>query len=449
MQSRILAPNPQSLRLRIRGPRGANPAPPATFDREPAAVTNSQIALSLFLQIVVILGACRIVGWLVRPLGQPQVVAEMLTGVALGPSLLGLLLPDLQARLFAKPTASAIYVLAQIGLALYMFLVGLKFDLDILRRRVKSAVAVSWAGILTPFVLGAGLAAALGDRFPLFAPGVGRGEAMLYMGAAMSITAFPVLARIVEERGLIGTSLGTLALGAGSFDDAAAWCILAVVLASFSGRPAIAGLAIGGGALYAAGLLVAGRPALRRRLTALEADPVRSQLLLPLVLILLAAGAWLTDTIGIHAVFGAFVLGAAMPRGAVAERLESQIAPLTTSLLVPMYFVNSGLNTRLALVDTLPLVGLALLVLFIACTGKGLACALAARWSGASRRESVAIGALMNTRGLMELIILNIGLERGLITPTLFTVMVVMTIATTLAALPAFNLIYGRNGAPA
>jgi Kef-type K+ transport system membrane component KefB len=407
-------------------------------------MTNFQISVLVFLQIAVILGACRLVGRLVRPLGQPQVVAEMVTGVLLGPSLLGLLLPGLQGRLFPKPTLTVIYSLAQIGIALYMFLVGLEFDLGLIRKRVKSAMSVSWAGILTPFVLGCGVAWLLRDRFPLFAPGIKGWEAMLFMGAAMSITAFPMLARIIYERGLAGTSLGTLALAAGSMDDAAAWCILAVVLASFTGNLWIAVLAIGGGLLYAVLMLAVGRGWLERLLVPLEADPQRRGLVIPLTLILATAAAWLTDAMGIYSVFGAFILGVAMPRGAVARHLEEAMTPLTTSLLLPMFFVSSGLNTRIGLLDRASLWAMAALVLLVACLGKGIACGLAARLNGEPPRESFAIGALMNSRGLMELILLNIGLERGVITPTLFTVMVLMAIVTTLMAMPAFNLAYGR-----
>jgi len=407
-------------------------------------LTNFQISVLLFLQIAVILGACRLVGRLVRPFGQPQVVAEMITGVLLGPSLLGWLLPDLHARLFPKPTLTVIYCIAQVGLALYMFLVGLEFDVELIRRRVKSAMAVSWAGILVPFSLGCLLAQALLGRFPLFAPNVKSWEAMLFLGAAMSITAFPMLARIIFERGLTGTSLGTLALAAGSLDDAAAWCVLAVVLASFTGKLSIAALAIGGGLLYAAFMLVVGQPLLGRLFGTLEEDARGHGLVIPFTLVLVGLCAWLTDSIGIYAVFGAFILGIAMPRGAVARRIESGVTPLTTTLLLPMFFVSSGLNTRIGLLDSAALWGVALLILLAACLGKGLACGVAARLNGEPTRESFAIGALMNSRGLMELIILNIGLERGVITPTLFTAMVLMAVVTTLMAVPAFNLAYGH-----
>jgi Kef-type K+ transport system membrane component KefB len=412
-------------------------------------MTPFELSVRVFLQIAVILFACRLVGRLVRPLGQPQVVAEMITGVLLGPSLVGLLFPAAQAWLFPAPTKPIIYVLAQIGLALYMFLVGLEFDLDLIRHRVRSAVAVSWAGIATPFALGAALALVLRERFPVFAPDVSSLQAVLFFGAALSITAFPMLARIIYERGLSGTSLGTLALAAGSLDDAAAWCLLAVVLSGFTGDPWIALLAVGGGAVYLLGMFVGGRPLLARLYARLGRGPESDALLLPATLVLLALAAWTTDSLGIYAVFGAFVLGACLPRGPLQKRLEGQMAPLTTVLLLPMFFVNSGLNTAIGLLDSWTMWGVALLVLLASVAGKGLACGVAARLCGETPRDAVAIGALMNARGLMELILLNIAYERGLITQTLFTMLVLMAVVTTLMAVPFFNRVYGRLGRPA
>jgi Kef-type K+ transport system membrane component KefB len=411
-------------------------------------VTPFEISVRVFLQIAVILAACRFVGRLVRPFGQPQVVAEMITGVLLGPSLLGLLAPELQAWLFPPATKPVIYVLAQIGLALYMFLVGLEFDLDLIRHRVRSAMAVSWAGIATPFALGAGLALVLRDRFPLFAADVSTLQAVLFFGAALSITAFPMLARIIYERGLSGTSLGTLALAAGSLDDAAAWCLLAVVLSGFTGDPWIAILAVGGGAVYLFGMFLAGRPLLARLYAHLGARAERDSLVLPVTLALLAVAAWGTDSLGIYAVFGAFTLGACLPRGLLQARLEGQMAPLTTVLLLPMFFINSGLNTAIGLLDSWTMWGVAAIVLAASVAGKGVACGVAARLCGESRRDSVAIGALMNARGLMELILLNIAYERGVITQTLFTMLVLMAVVTTLMAVPFFNRVYGREGRP-
>jgi Kef-type K+ transport system membrane component KefB len=411
-------------------------------------MTSFEISVRVFLQIAVILAACRIVGRLVRPLGQPQVVAEMITGVLLGPSLLGLVSPAAQAWLFPSPTKPVIYALAQIGLVLYMFLVGLEFDLDLIRHRLRSAVAVSWAGIATPFAFGAGLALLLRERLPLFAPGVSTLQAVLFFGAALSITAFPMLARIIYERGLSGTSLGTLALAAGSLDDAAAWCLLAVVLSGFTGDLSIALLAVGGGAAYLLGMFTVGRTLLARlyRWLAVRAD--RADLVLPVTLILLALAAWTTDSLGIYAVFGAFVLGACLPRGPLQRQLEGQMAALTGVLLLPMFFINSGLNTAIGLLDSWTMWGVALVVLAASVAGKGVACGVAARLCGESPRDAVAIGALMNARGLMELILLNIAYERGLITQTLFTMLVLMAVVTTLMAVPFFNRVYGREGRP-
>jgi Kef-type K+ transport system membrane component KefB len=314
---------------------------------------------------------------------------------------------------------------------------------------MRSAVAVSWAGIATPFVLGAGLAWVLRERLPLFAPGVTTLQALLFFGAALSITAFPMLARIIYERGLSGTSLGTLALAAGSLDDAAAWCLLAVVLSGFTGDLSIAVLAVGGGGAYLFGMFLLGRRVLARLYRWLDARPERDALVLPVTLALLALAAWLTDTMGIYAVFGAFVLGACLPRGPLQKRLESQMGPLTTVLLLPMFFINSGLNTAIGLLDSWVMWGVALIVLVAAVAGKGIACAVAARLCGESPRDAVAIGALMNARGLMELILLNIAYERGVITQTLFTMLVLMAVVTTLMAVPFFNRVYGPEGRPA
>jgi Kef-type K+ transport system membrane component KefB len=304
---------------------------------------------------------------------------------------------------------------------------------------------VSVAGILAPFVLGATLAYFIAERNDLFPEPTQPIEAMLFLGAAMAITAFPMLARIIHERGLSGTPLGTLTLAAGAIDDAAAWCVLAVVLAMFKDNFGIAVLAIAGSFVFA--LLVMGplRIALKRWLTLKEGDDLDSTQLVS-VLALLMVCAWYTDIIGIYAVFGAFVLGLAMPRGAVTQSLQRMLMPITVTLLLPTFFTYSGLNTRIGLVDSWALWGLTAVVLVIAIAGKGLACYGAARMQGVPHREAAGIGCLMNARGLMELIILNIGLQHGIISPTLFTVMVMMAIVTTLMTTPLFNRLYGKHG---
>ena len=408
-------------------------------------MSNFELSIIFFFQLAFILATCRVVGLAARWIGQPQVVGEMIAGVVMGPSLFGLLFPALQAQIFPKASMTITYAVAQIGLVLYMFLIGVEFDVSLIRNRLRSAASVSLAGILTPFVLGSLLALALLGNSAFFTPGVGRWEAMLFLGAAMSITAFPMLARIIYERGLTGTSLGTLALAAGSMDDAAAWCILAIVLASFKGDASIAAFAVGGGVLYAAFVLTVGSRLLRRVGERVERAGAISGPMLTFVLMLLMLCAWVTDAIGIYAVFGAFILGTAMPRGLFAREIERHLEPLTTNFMLPLFFVYSGLNTRIGLVDTPQLWGVALVILLAACLGKGAACWLAARFNGEDNREALAIGTLMNSRGLMELIILNIGLERGVITPTLFTIMVVMAIVTTLVASPLFELVYRRR----
>lgn len=411
-------------------------------------MSNFEISVLFFLQLALILGACRAVGWIARWFGQPPVVAEMIAGVVMGPSLFGLVWPEAQIWLFPPETQGILYVFAQVGLALYMFLVGLEFDTDLIRHRLRSAASVSLAGILVPFALGCALGAALIHLTGFFADGVSPWEGAFFLGASMSITAFPVLARIIHERGLAGTSLGTLTLAAGAINDAAAWCVLALVLASFQQNATIAILAIGGGLLYAVGLLTVGKGLLGRLGTMAEREQGVNGRLLTLVLILVLLGSWFTDRIGIYAVFGAFIMGVAMPRGRFARNVQRLLDPLVSNLLVPCFFVYSGLNTSIGLLDSPMLWGIALLVLLAACLGKGVACWAAARLSGEPPREAMAIGALMNARGLMELIILNIGLEHALITPTLFTIMVLMAIITTLMASPIFEWVYGGARAP-
>ena len=410
-------------------------------------MNSFELSVRFFLQMAFILGVCRVVGWGFRRLGQSQVVSEMIAGVLMGPSLMGWLFPSFSDYLFPKASQPIIFSAAQIGLVLYMFLIGVEFNVAMIRSRMRSAASVSLAGILVPFSLGSLLALSFAKDPAMFSAGVTTSQAVLFLGASMSITAFPMLARIILEQGLANTPLGTLALAAGSMDDAAAWAVLAIVLASFSGDAGIAVKAIGGGALYVLATLLLVKPLLAGLGRKVESEGRMSLDVLTLVLMLVMAAAWLTDTIRLYAVFGAFVMGIAMPRGLFARELYRILFPLTTAFLLPVFFVYSGLNTRIGLVTSPAMLGAAALIFLAATAGKGGACYLAARLHGEPHREAMAIGTLMNARGLMELIIVNIGLERGLIQPALFAILVMMAIATTLMATPIFERVYGKQEA--
>jgi Kef-type K+ transport system membrane component KefB len=407
--------------------------------------TPTDYSIHFFLQIAVILLVCRVVGWAAQKfLGQPQVVGEMIAGVLLGPSLFGLIFPDLQAALFPKETRNILYVGAQVGVGLYMFLVGTTLRLDHFQSKAKSAVGVSVAGIVAPFMFAALITPFLLDIPGLFAEGLGQGSATLFMGACIALTAFPMLARIINERGLANTSLGTLTLTAGAFDDAVSWCVLAIVLATFGGGPGIAMLAIIGGLGFAAFMYFFGRRLLIPLGRAVEARGEMSDTMLSIVLMLFALCAFVMDAAGIHAVFGGFILGVCMPRGKLTEEIKRKVGPITI-LLVPVFFTYSGLNTQLSTVNSLSLLGLALGILLVSIAAKFGACWLAARLAGEDNRTALGIGALMNARGLMELIIINIGLQKGIIGPTLFAIMVLMAIVTTVMAGPLFEIVYGRK----
>jgi Kef-type K+ transport system membrane component KefB len=402
-------------------------------------------AIHFFLELSVILGACRLVGFLARRIGQPQVVGEMIAGVLLGPSLLGRIAPDIQHHLFPVGQANTVlYTMAQIGLVLYMFLIGLNFDVNLVKHRAGTAVAVSAAGIVTPLALGALLAMPLLSAGMYFDRSVTLVMAMMFLGASIATTAFPMLARIIFEQRLYGTPLGTLALACGAADDALSWCILAIVLAIHRGNPALAAVAIIGGILYSLLLLTVGRRMFGVLGRMSERENTITPSVLTTVLILLMACAWFTDTIGIYAIFGAFILGVAMPSGFFADRLTAMLEPLVTTFLLPLFFIYSGLNTQIGLLNSPALWAVTLGILLVSIVGKGVACSVAARLRKVPWRESVALGSLMNARGLIELILLNIGLQAGIITPALFTILVLVAIVTTLMATPIFQWVYGR-----
>jgi Kef-type K+ transport system membrane component KefB len=316
-----------------------------------------------------------------------------------------------------------------------MFVVGIEFRSDLLKNNLRTAAGVSIAGILVPFALGSILACWFLKLGGFFVSSTPLSMAMLFIGAAMSITAFPMLARIILEHGLTGTRAGTIALAAGSLDDAIAWILLAGVLGGISGKPILFIAALGGGIFYTLICMLVVRPLLHR-VNSVWKDEVG---MLGLIAVLLCIGGWFTDTIGLYSVFGAFILGLAIPRGSLAEKTAERIGPLTTALLLPVFFTYSGLNTKIGLLNSPMLWLICGVIILAAIAGKLLACYAAGRFSGESHRDSLTIATLMNARGLMELILLNIGFQAGLITQTLFTMFVLMAVVTTLMAAPGFN----------
>ena len=416
----------------------------------------AKLSITFFLQMALILATCRVIGWLGQKyLKQPQVVCEMIAGVLLGPSLFGLLAPDVQKFVFTPENKGVLYVGAQFGVGLYMFLVGLGFRTDHFKANAHKAAAVSLAGMAVPFCVAIALTPWLMTVPGLFAPTASRFDATLFMGAAIAITAFPMLARIIHERGLSHTSLGTLSLSAGAIDDAAAWCVLAVVLASFgSAGHGVAYTAIIGGVGFAAFMILV-MPRFLAPLArwaereAAQGNPNNGKplnsTLFAIVVMLFMLSAYTADAIGLHAVFGGFLLGCVMPRGVLADSIRKQLEPFTVIILLPMFFTYSGLNTQLTLVAEPSLLLIALVVLAASVLAKFGACWAAARLSGQDNRTALGIGALMNARGLMELIIINIGLQAGVIGPALFSMLVLMAIVTTLMASPVFEAVYGRQ----
>ena len=418
------------------------PAVPASA----SSYVPGDYSIHFFLQLAIIILACRLVSWFAqRVLAQPPVVGEMIAGVLLGPSLLGLFAPDLQAAIFPKETKNILYAGAQLGVAIYMFLVGLTLRLDHFQSKAKSAMAVSASGIAAPFLIAAAITPMLLTVPGLFAPNIGTGSATLFLGACIALTAFPMLARIINERGLADSPLGTLSLTAGAFDDAASWCVLAVVLATFGGGSGVAILAIGGAVLYVGFLLAFGRRLLAPLGRAVEARGEMSMNVLAITLMLFCFSSFIMDAIGVHGIFGGFILGVFMPRGLFVTELKKKVEPLAVVLLLPMFFTYSGLNTRMDMVNSASLLLIALGILAASIAAKFGACYLAARACGEDNRTALGIGALMNSRGLMELIIINIGLSKGIIGPTLFSMLVLMAIVTTMMASPLFEWVYGRK----
>lgn len=398
--------------------------------------------LLLLAQIAIILLCARVAGRALGLIGQPKVVGEMVAGIMLGPSLLGWLAPSVSAALFPPASLGFLNALSQIGLLFFMFLVGLELDAKLIRGRGHAVLITSHASIVAPFFLGACLALFLYSR--LSDDSVTFTGFALFMGAAMSVTAFPVLARILQERGLTKTRLGAIAIACAAVDDVSAWCILAgVVLIVRSADPPVPIPLMVAGSLLFVLLMVT---VVRRTLGRLEATYIKwgqlSQDRIAAVVFLVLVSGWITERLGIHAVFGAFLAGAVMPkREEFVRAFRDRFEDVMVVLFLPIFFAFTGLRTSIALISG-DLWGYMALILLVAVAGKMAGCAFAARASGMSWRESWALGALMNTRGLMAFVILNVGLDIGVISPALFAMMVLMALATTFMTTPVLEWVY-------
>jgi Kef-type K+ transport system membrane component KefB len=470
----------RATRVAVAAPAASTtPAAEAAGPVAAAGIDRTEILVHVLLALAAVIVTGLVLAKGFAYLGQPPVIGEVVAGIVLGPSLLG---PRLSALILPPAVAPFLGVIAELGVVLYMFTVGLELHGDLMRGRAGAALAISHASIVVPFVLGALLALGLypglasgGARFTTFA---------LFMGVAMSITAFPVLARILEDRGMMRTALGGLALSCAAMDDVTAWCLLAA-LVGVARAHAGEGLRVAAGTLaFIAVMVLIVRPLARRVVArwetqrpavtsespapagagsplliahaptpAAHAPTTAAQTLPPaaiaVVFVALLLSALATETIGIHAIFGAFLLGAVVPHdSAVARTFSTQLRPMVATLLLPAFFAFTGMRTRIDLLSGAEAWLICGLIILVATVGKFGGTAIAARVAGLDWRQASALGVLMNTRGLMELIVLNVGLDLGVISPALFAMMVLMALATTMLTSPALRLLHGASVLP-
>jgi len=396
--------------------------------------------LHVLLAMAAVLVLAQLLGWLFARIGQPPVIGEMVAGILLGPSLLGRVWPSGEAFLLPAAIAPDLRMIAQIGVVLYMFLVGLELDVSRLRARAGSAVVISSSGIAVPLVLGSAVAGFLHARLsPLHVPVFLFGA---FFCVALSVTAFPVLARIVADRKLDKSPMGTMALTCAAADDIAAWCLLSIVVSFAHSRPSDGLITVMLAALYVVVMVGGLRHLFMRFVAHQERQPLLSRGALSSVFLALLLSALMTEWIGIHALFGAFLLGALVPsHSKLAERVSVKLEAVVSVLLLPIFFAFTGLRTQIGLLGDLDAWLLCGLIVSLAFAGKLGGVFVAARVCGMGTRAAMGLAALMNTRGLMELIVLNVGLDLGIISPTLFTMMVIMALVTTCSAGPLLSLI--------
>jgi Kef-type K+ transport system membrane component KefB len=395
----------------------------------------------LLLQIITIITFARIFGFLCKKIGQPAVIGEIIAGIVLGPSLLGFVAPGVSAFLFPPESLNSLQFFSQIGLIMFMFIVGMDVDINVIKNRAPEALVVSHASIIMPFALGMILAYYI---FNSFAPaGVAFLPFALFIGISLSITAFPVLARILQERGMMKSRTGTLAITCAAIDDISAWCLLASLIAIVKAGSFVSSLfTILLCIVYVIVMLLIVKPFLKRFGDIFNSKEGISKPVVAVFMITLLGSAYLTEIIGIHAIFGAFIAGLIMPpnirfRSILIEKIED----VAVVLFLPVFFVYSGLRTEIGLLNNLNLLAITGIVILIAVAGKFAGSALSMKFVGQSWKDSLIIGALMNTRGLMQLVVLSIGYDMGVITPQIFTIMILMALITTLMTGPVLDLI--------
>lgn len=393
------------------------------------------------LQLVVIIVTCQVCGYLFRKMGQPGVMGEILAGIVLGPSVLGAFFPEVTGFLFPPSSLGNLQMLSQIGLVLFMFVIGMELDLNLIKSKAKAAVYISNASIVVPYLMGVALAYFLYRKYA--PPHIPFYAFALFMGIAMSITAFPVLARVIKEKGLTGTKLGTIAITSAAAGDVTGWCILAIVIAIVKAGSMMSSLyTIGGAVVYVLIMFFPVRFLLRNLALKTQGDKTISIGVLALVFFTMLVSAYCSEIIGIHALFGAFVAGVVMPEEwSFRKNIIDKIEDVALVLLLPLFFVFTGLRTQIGLLNEGSLWTVCLIIILLAIAGKFGGSALAARIKGESWHDSLCIGALMNTRGLMELIILNIGYDLGILTGEVFTMLVIMAIVTTFMTSPSLDMI--------
>jgi len=411
--------------------------PPAAAAPASGAGSHGSGLLPLLIALLTIIVASRGLGVVFRYFRQPAVIGEVLAGILLGPSLLGQVAPGVSAALFPHSITPLLGTIAQIGVLLFMFVIGLELDMSMLRREAHATLAISHASILVPFLLGAGLALFL---YPLLSTAdVSFTAFSLFLGISMSVTAFPVLARILADRQLQNTETGTLAMICAAVGDVTAWCLLAFVVGIIQARLDTAIWTTVLTALYVAGMFVLVRPLAQRFAAWYERSEGGDQAMMGVVCIMLLLSSVATEYIGIHTLFGAFLIGAVIPHDSrLAHSLHTRLQDLVVVMFLPAFFAFSGLRTRIDLIAP----GqwwICALIIGVACLGKFGGTTVAARATGIPWRQASVLGILMNTRGLMELIVLNIGLDLGVVSPPLFAMLVLMALVTTFATTPILD----------